>query len=81
MTFWKRGAAALLLTGVSLAAGSTSAGRQAIWSTRDFFCYYQELSSSNRPESFWDRVGLSLILASTAPKPVCARQCPRPAWL
>lgn len=79
MTFWKRGAAALLLTGVSLAAGNTSAGRHAFLSTRQFLCYYQELSQSSRPAGFWDRVGLSLVLAGTAPKPVCVRTCPRPA--
>jgi hypothetical protein len=81
MTTWKRAAGVLLLTGMTLAAGTSPAGIRAFWSTRQFFCYFQELTRSSRPAGFWDRVELSLVLTTTAPRPVCQRTCPRPASL
>ena len=62
----------LLLAATSLGAAATPAGRHAYWSTREFFSYFQALDRSTRPAGFWEKLTLSLVLASAAnDKPEC----------
>jgi hypothetical protein len=55
---------------VSLAgAGSTAPARHFLSSAREFVGYYRAIEESSVRAGFWDRVVLSLVLAS--------RECPK----
>jgi hypothetical protein len=59
-------AVALLLAAVSLGGAGTPAGRHAFCSTREFFSYFQASKQSSGSAGFWERLTLSLVLASAA---------------
>lgn len=67
--------AALLLVVVSLAwAGRTGPARHFLASANDFVRYYRALEETSLRPGFWDRVALSLVLASAeCPKTPCAK--------
>ncbi len=56
--------AAILLGVISLSVAATAPGRQTRCSLCEFIGYYQSLSESERPVGFWERVTVSLALAS-----------------
>lgn len=71
-------AVALLLAAVSLGAAGTPAGRHAYWSTREFFSYFQALKQPSGPAGFWERLTLSLVLASAADSEPGCKDARRP---
>jgi hypothetical protein len=74
---WRRAAAVLLLALASVAAAETPVARGAWSSARVFTFYFRALENSRVPVGFWQRVALSLMLASAdSPKAACARDNP-----
>jgi hypothetical protein len=72
---WVRTAGIGLLAAVSLAGTYSPSGRRAYRSAREFVTYFRSLEKSNAPEGLWQRVALSLVLASAdPPEPVCAAE-------
>ena len=70
-----RTAAIGLLTAASLAGFYSPSGQRAYRSAREFVVYYRSLEKSNAPKGLWERVALSLVLASAdSPEPVCAAE-------
>ena len=67
--------ATFLLVLVSLAwAGRTGPARHFLASANDFVRYYHALEETSLRPGFWDRVALSLVLASAErPKTPCAK--------
>ena len=67
----------MLLALTSVAIAETPAARGAYSSARAFAFYFRALENSRMPVGFWQRVALSLVLASAdAPKTACARDNP-----
>ena len=74
-TGWLKTAGIGLLTAISLAGMNSPSGRRAYHSTREFVVYFRSLEKSNAPRGLWERVALSLVLASAdSPEPVCAAE-------
>jgi len=64
-TLWRKQLGILLLALVSLAgAGRTAPARHFLSSANQFVSYYRALEQASVRTSFWDRVVLSLVLAS-----------------
>lgn len=62
---WKKNSGILLLGLVSLAGVSqTDTGRHFVCSAHSFLGYYRALEQANDRSGFFDRVALSLVLAS-----------------
>lgn len=68
----------LLLCALGLAGVSQSApARQFVSSARQFAVYYHALERTSVRAGFWDRVALSLALASASSNPAeCANYAP-----